>query len=126
MDKRSALIAFAALSQETRLDAFRLLVAAGEDGVAAGTLSETLECPHNTLSFHLSQLYNADLVHARRKGRSVIYSANFPFVQDLIRYMVENCCSVAFASVKHDSKRGSEVIEFNSGGSRRAAGGGKG
>lgn len=112
MDIQNAIIAFDALSQETRLKAYKLLVEHSPDGAAAGTLSEKLGIPHNTLSFHLNHMSNADLVTSRKEGRSVIYTANFAFVQELIRFMVENCCSVDFASVRTDKKRGCDIIEL--------------
>jgi ArsR family transcriptional regulator len=112
MDTQKALIAFDALSQETRLQAFRILVEFGNDGAAAGTLSERLKIPHNTLSFHLNHMSNAGLVLSRREGRSIIYSANFEFFTGLIRYMVEDCCRVEFASIKENKKKGSSVIEL--------------
>ncbi|HEC73049.1 MAG TPA: ArsR family transcriptional regulator [Methylophaga aminisulfidivorans] len=59
MDIKSALSAFTALSQETRLQAFRLLVEAGSPGLPAGMISDKLAIPHNTLSFHLSHLSHA-------------------------------------------------------------------
>lgn len=113
MDIQNAIIAFDALSQETRLKAFRLLVEQGMEGAPAGMLSETLGIPHNTLSFHLNHMSNAGLVNSRKQGRLVIYTANFAFVQDLIRYMVENCCIVDFASVRTDNKLGHDIIELN-------------
>ncbi len=112
MDIQEALIAFDALSQETRLRVFRLLVEEGTEGAAAGTLSEKLGIPHNTLSFHLSHMSNASLVLSRREGRSIIYSANFDFFTGLIRYMVEDCCNVEFASIRSDKKSGRSVIEL--------------
>lgn len=112
MDIQQALIAFDALSQETRLRVFRLLVEFGPDGAPAGKLSKTLDLPHNTLSFHLSHMSNAKLVFSRREGRSIIYSANFEFFTGLIRYMVEDCCRVEFASIRNDKKKGSSVIEL--------------
>ncbi len=112
MDTQEALIAFDALSQETRLRVFRLLVEYGPDGAPAGKLSETLEVPHNTLSFHLNHMSNADLVLSRREGRSIIYSANFDFFTRLIRFMVEDCCRVEFANIRDGKKRGSAVIEL--------------
>lgn len=112
MDIQEALIAFDALSQETRLKTFRLLVEYGPEGSPAGALSEALGIPHNTLSFHLSHMSNANLVTSTKKGRSVIYTANFTFVQQLIRFMVENCCNVDFASVRKDKKRGCDIIEL--------------
>lgn len=113
MDIQEAVIAFDALSQETRLKAFRLLVEHGTAGAPAGTLSEKLGVPANTLSFHLSHMSNARLVQSRREGRSIIYSANFAFFTGLIRYMVEDCCSVAFASIRNDKNKGCSVIELS-------------
>ena len=112
MDINNALIAFDALSQETRLRVFRLLVENGPEGAPAGKISETLGIPHNTLSFHLNHMSNADLVVSRREGRSIIYSANFELFTNLIRFMVEDCCRVEFASIRDDKKKGSSVIEL--------------
>ena len=112
MDTNDAVVVFGALSQETRLRVFRLLVEHGRDGAAAGVLSETLGIPHNTLSFHLAQMSHAGLVLSRREGRSIIYRANFEFFTDLIRYMVKDCCRMEFASIREDKKRGCSVIEM--------------
>lgn len=89
-----------------------MLVEYGPGGAPAGALSEALEIPHNTLSFHLNHMNNAGLVAARREGRSVIYSANFEFFTGLIRYMVEDCCRSEFASIRDDAKSGCAVIEL--------------
>ena len=113
MDIYKALVAFDALSQETRLQVFRLLVKYGQTGAPAGTLSESLHIPHNTLSFHLSHMSHAGLVVSRREGRSVRYRANFEFFSGLIRYMVEDCCRVEFASIRNDKKRKCSIIELS-------------
>jgi len=84
--------ALAALAQESRLDIFRLLVQAGAEGVAAGQIGERLGLPSATLSFHLNQLKHANLVTFRREGRSLIYSAAYPVMNDLLGYLTENCC----------------------------------
>jgi predicted transcriptional regulator len=55
------------------LRVFRLLVECGQDGTLAGTLSETLGIPHNTLSFYLAQMCHAGLILSQREGRSIIY-----------------------------------------------------
>jgi ArsR family transcriptional regulator len=112
MDIHQAIIMFDALSQETRLRAFRLLVQAGTDGLAAGVLSEELGTPHNTLSFHLNHLTNAGILSSRKEGRSVIYSANFDITRDLIGFMVKDCCSNEFASIREDKKNGCSIIEL--------------
>ena len=83
MDIKEALAAFDALSQDTRLRVFRLLVEHGPSGVPAGTLSESLNIPHNTLSFHLRHMSHAGLVLSQREGKSIIYSANFEFFSGL-------------------------------------------
>lgn len=112
MDINTAIVMFAALSQETRLKAFRLLVRAGAGGLPAGTLSERLGTPHNTLSFHLNHLSQAGIVSSRRQGRSVIYSASFEATRDLIAFMVEDCCSDEFASIRRDNATGGSIIEL--------------
>ncbi|MFZ8528471.1 ArsR/SmtB family transcription factor, partial [Staphylococcus aureus] len=86
MDIISALSAFNALSQETRLGIFRLLVEHGMEGAAAGVLSDTLDIPHNTLSFHLSHLSQAGLVTSQRDGRRIIYKANLDAMQSLVGF----------------------------------------
>ncbi|UVT17889.1 MAG: helix-turn-helix transcriptional regulator [Nitrospira sp.] len=113
MDINQALAAFDALSQETRLQVFRLLVNHGPGGTPAGTISGALNVPHNTLSFHLNHLHNAKLISSRREGRSIIYTADFDFFNALIQYMVKDCCSARFASIRSDKKRGCSIIELS-------------
>jgi len=48
MDEIGALNALKALAQESRLAAFRLLVQAGEPGMAVGDLREALDIPAAT------------------------------------------------------------------------------
>jgi ArsR family transcriptional regulator len=112
MDIKDAVPLFDALSQETRLRAFRLLVQAGQSGLPAGDLSEKLGTPHNTLSFHLSHLSNAGIVQSRREGRSIIYSANYDVMHGLINFMVKDCCSDEFASIHEDKGSGCSIIEL--------------
>jgi ArsR family transcriptional regulator, arsenate/arsenite/antimonite-responsive transcriptional repressor len=92
MKKVEVLAALAALAQETRLDIYRLLVQAGEDGLAAGRIAEELGLPSATLAFHLKGLKHASLVTFTREGRSLIYSAIYPTMNGLLAYLTENCC----------------------------------
>lgn len=112
MDIQEATVLFDALSQETRLGAFRLLVKAGPGGLAAGVLSETLGTPHNTMSFHLNHLTNAGIISSRKDGRSVIYSANFDVTRDLIGFMVKDCCSGEFANISENKRTGCSTIKL--------------
>lgn len=93
MEIESAVRAFAALSQEKRLEAVRLLVRAGSGGVAAGDIAETLGLPAPTMSFHLKELVQAGLIQSRRDGRKVFYAADYGGVRDLINFLLEDCCA---------------------------------
>jgi ArsR family transcriptional regulator len=92
MKKSIAIAALGALAQETRLDIFRLLVQKGPAGLPAGEIGARLGQPSPTLSFHLNQLRFAGLVTSWRESRSIIYSANFKAMNDLLTYLTENCC----------------------------------
>lgn len=94
MELKTAIGAFASLAQETRLQVFKLLLEYGETGTPAGTLSERLGIPQNTMSFHLSHLNRAGLLNSKRDGKQIIYSANCDSIEELIEYLKENCCAL--------------------------------
>ena len=93
MRATNAVEALAALAQEHRLALFRLLVQAGEKGMAAGAIADALGVPNSSLSFHLAQLRNAGLILQERQHRSLIYRANYPAMNTLVGYLLENCCA---------------------------------
>jgi ArsR family transcriptional regulator, arsenate/arsenite/antimonite-responsive transcriptional repressor len=93
MNESQALIAFAALSQGTRLQVVRYLVKAGREGVAAGALAEGLGISPSNLSFHLKELDRAGIIVARREARSIIYTVNFDSLSGLIQFLMEDCCA---------------------------------
>ncbi len=93
MNEEQALEAFAAISNQTRLRIVRMLVVAGAAGRAAGAIAEALGgASASRISFHLSQLERAGLVESRREGRSIIYSAIFPTLSDLVAFLMRDCC----------------------------------
>ena len=92
MERSDALSILAALAHETRLDAFRLLVRAGPEGLPAGVVGERLRIPSATLSFHLKELRNAGVVRCRRVSRSLIYSPDFASMNALVAFLTEHCC----------------------------------
>ncbi len=92
MDTKQAIDALGALAQETRLQVFRLLVAAGPAGRPAGEIAGELGAPASTLSFHLAYLSRAGLVVSRRESRSIIYSANFDGMRGLLDFLTQDCC----------------------------------
>lgn len=95
MRAEAAIEALGALAQEHRLALFRLLVQAGDKGTPAGAIAEALGVPNSSLSFHLAQLRSAGLILQERQHRSLIYRANYPAMNALVAYLMENCCAGA-------------------------------
>lgn len=92
MHTDTAVAALSALAHDHRLSVFRLLVQAGAAGMAAGAIAEKLRIAPSSLSFHLAQLAQANLVQQRREGRSIIYSADYAAMNGLMAFLTENCC----------------------------------
>lgn len=107
MDAVAVVGALGALAQDHRLAVFRLLVQAGDEGMAAGAIAEALGVPNSSLSFHLAQLTQAGLIRQERKSRSLIYTADYVAMNALLGYLTENCC--AGASCTTDAACGSEA-----------------
>lgn len=93
MEKYQALEALGALSQNTRLEVFRLLVQHEPAGLPAGDIARALGVPHNTLSSHLNILARAGLISAQRHSRSIVYRAAIPHLRDLVLFLVKDCCN---------------------------------
>lgn len=91
-DLTDTLKQLSALSQETRLLAFRALMETGKDGLQAGVLAQKLRLVPNKLSGHLAILVNSGLVSVQRDGRRMIYRAEIEAVNGLLSMLVENCC----------------------------------
>ena len=92
MEIMTAVSRLSALAQESRLSVFRLLVQAGQDGMAAGDVARALGIPANTLSAQFAVLANAGLVTSRREGRSILYAANYDGMSDLLLFLMQDCC----------------------------------
>ena len=95
METETAVGRLAALAQETRLELFRRLVRRGPAGVPAGELAAELGIPKPTLSFHLAALERAGLVRPERRGRSILYAADYEAMAALVGFLYENCCGEA-------------------------------
>lgn len=108
MDSPNVVRALGALAQEHRLAAYRLLVQAGPEGLAAGALAEALEIAPSSLSFHIAQLANAGLVTQRRNGRSILYAADFAAMGALMGFLTENCCGGAVCAPAELAQQTSE------------------
>jgi DNA-binding transcriptional ArsR family regulator len=93
METKQVIAALAALAQESRLAAYRLLVEAGPTGLSVGEIGAALKVAPATLSFHLKELSNAGLIDSRQEGRYVYYFAHYPRMNALLGYLSENCCA---------------------------------
>ena len=93
MDLNHAARCLERLGHPTRLEVFRLLVRAGEGGLAVGEIQEHLEIPASTLSHHLAHLVNAGLVHQSREGRVLRCTPNFTLMNQLLGFLTEECCA---------------------------------
>ena len=98
MKSNDVVRALAALAQDSRLAAYRLLVQTGEAGLAVGELGERLKLPGATLSNHLNVLRRAGLVRDVREGRSIRCRADYARMNALLGFLTENCCGDDAAS----------------------------
>ena len=92
MEDKLVIKALAALAQLNRLHIFRSLVVQGPEGLTPALLADSLGIPANTLSFHLKELMNADLISQERSGRNLIYRAQYDRMNAVLAYLTQNCC----------------------------------
>jgi len=92
MEDKYVIKALAALAQPNRLQIFRSLVVKGSNGLTPALIAEQMGMPANTLSFHLKELMNADLISQERSGRNLIYRAQYDRMNSVLTYLSQNCC----------------------------------
>lgn len=94
MNEAEALRGFGAIAHQDRLRIIRMLVVAGAAGMSAGSISHELgNASPSRVSFHLKELEHGGLVAGRRAGRSIIYSASFAALSDLVAFLMRDCCN---------------------------------
>jgi DNA-binding transcriptional ArsR family regulator len=93
METKHAAAIFEALSSESRLDIFRLLVKYAPDGLVAGEIARHLGIPSTNLSFHLKAIVHSGLAGVEKEGRYLRYRANIPLMLEIIAYLTSECCS---------------------------------
>ena len=99
MDEVAVIRALSALAQPVRLQVFRALVVAGEQGMTPGTMAQGLGIAPNSLSFHLKELTHAGLITQERASRNLIYRAAFDQMNSVLGYLTDNCCQGAACAV---------------------------
>jgi predicted transcriptional regulator len=92
MENKIAVKAFLALGQESRLNVFRLIVQKGDVGLTPKDIVEVLGIPNATLSYHLKELLQADLILVERVSRNLFYRPNPSIISELSVFLMENCC----------------------------------
>jgi DNA-binding transcriptional ArsR family regulator len=92
MEEKNVIKSLGALAQVNRLQIFRALVVKGAEGLTPAQLGLEMDIPGNTLSFHLKELMNADLITQERSGRNLIYRAHYVRMNELLTYLTQNCC----------------------------------
>lgn len=92
MNEKTAVHVLIALAHEARLRIFRTLVGAGPEGLTPSVLATMLDLAASTLSFHLKELANADLLSVEREGRQLFYRPNLTHMNDLLGYLTDHCC----------------------------------
>jgi ArsR family transcriptional regulator, arsenate/arsenite/antimonite-responsive transcriptional repressor len=92
-----------ALGNPTRLQVYRTLVRAGDDGLPVGRLQEKLEIAASTLSHHLHRLILTGLVTQERQVTTLICRANYLAMNDLVGFLVDECCVDAGCATQNDA-----------------------
>jgi DNA-binding transcriptional ArsR family regulator len=87
-----------ALGNTTRLQIYRTLVRAGDNGLAVGRLQDKLDIAASTLSHHIRKLVEVGLVTQERQVTTLICRANYPTMTALLGYLADECCMDADAS----------------------------
>ena len=93
-----------ALGNPTRLQVSRTLVRAGDGGLPVGRLQERLGIPASTLSHHLQRLIATGLVTQERQATTLICRANYPAMDTLVGFLVDECCADAACSTGQDEE----------------------
>ena len=82
-----------ALGNPTRLQLYRTLVRAGNEGLPVGRIQEKLDIAASTLSHHLKRLVDTGLVTQERRATTLICRAHYPGMEALIGYLAYECCA---------------------------------
>ncbi len=93
MKTNEALGCLNALAHKQRRNLLRLLVQAGEHGMAAGVLATATGLAGATLTGHLPILRRARMGSDERRGRVIPCRANYPQTTTRLGFLSANCCA---------------------------------
>jgi ArsR family transcriptional regulator len=93
MELDTAANILAKIGNPTRLKIVRLLVRAGDDGLAVGQIQKQLDIPGSTLTHHIAHLKSAGVIHQQRHQATLICTIEFDLLHQLVEYLTAECCS---------------------------------
>lgn len=93
MELHTAAECLEALGSPHRLGIYRLLVQSGPAGMSVGEINGVLDMPASTLSHHIAKLIKHDLISQERESRNLVCCCNYGKMDELLRYLSENCCA---------------------------------
>jgi ArsR family transcriptional regulator len=93
MELEDAANILAKIGNPTRLNIVRLLVRAGDDGLAVGQIQKQLDIPGSTLTHHIAHLKSAGVILQRRQQATLICTMEYQVLQDLVDYLTAECCT---------------------------------
>lgn len=80
------------LSHPQRMAIFRLLIRRYPDALSVGEIRQSLGIKPSTASVYLAALKSADLIHQKRSGTHLYYSANIQASQNIVSGLFKDCC----------------------------------
>ena len=84
---------FDALSTETRLQIFSILVDHSQEGITPTEISALMnDFPRNTLSFHLSSMSNVGLCVFEKRGKQIFYKPQCCLIKKITKFLLTDCC----------------------------------
>jgi ArsR family transcriptional regulator, arsenate/arsenite/antimonite-responsive transcriptional repressor len=84
-----------ALGHEARLLILRALFSVYPEGLVVGAIQEKVGVPPSTLSHHLDILARHGLIEKRREGTFLRYTAAASALQELVEFLLADCCRAA-------------------------------
>ena len=82
-----------ALGTVTRLEIYRALVEAGDEGSPVGEIRDKLDIPASTLSHHIGKLVQTGLITQERVSRSLVCRVDAANMDSLVMFLAHNCCA---------------------------------
>ena len=93
MKLETAALVLDKIGNPTRLRIIRLLVRAGDQGLAVGAIQKNLNIPGSTLTHHIAQLKYAGLIRQERHQATLYCRVEYDQLNAVINYLTEECCS---------------------------------